>query len=167
MNFLVDRVASPLGTILVVSDGECLRALDFEDFETRMHKLLARHYGEVSLKPARNPGGARRAVDDYFAGNFQALDAFPVANNGTAFQQLIWRELRAIPAGSTSSYGELAKRIGNPSASRAVGLANGANPIAIAVPCHRMIGANGSLTGYAGGLERKRWLLQHEGAVAG
>ena len=151
--------------VLVVSDGENLRALDFEDFEARMRKLLARHYGEVSLQPARNPGGASRAVDDYFAGDFKALDAFPVADNGTAFQRLIWRQLRDIPAGSTSSYGALAARIGKPSASRAVGLANGANPISIAVPCHRLVGADGSLTGYAGGLARKRWLLLHEGAL--
>ncbi|MCC6708871.1 MAG: methylated-DNA--[protein]-cysteine S-methyltransferase [Gammaproteobacteria bacterium] len=164
MKLLQDRVATPLGTVLVVSDGESLRALDFEDFEARMHKLLARHYGEVELLPGRNPGGARHALDAYFAGDFHALDRFPVATNGTAFQQLIWRELRAISAGTTSTYGELATRIGNPAASRAVGLANGANPIAIAVPCHRMLGANGNLTGYAGGLTRKRWLLRHEGA---
>lgn len=165
MKLYIDRIASPLGTVLVVSDGSHLRALDFHDYEARMQRLLARHYGEVTLQPARDPGGASAAVDAYFAGDFQALDAFPVATNGTAFQRMIWRHLREIRAGSTSSYGELAKRIGNPAASRAVGLANGANPIAIAVPCHRMIGANGALTGYAGGLPRKRWLLRHEGAL--
>lgn len=165
MKLYIDRIASPLGTVLVVSDGSHLRALDFHDYETRMQRLLARHYGEVTLRPARDPGGASRAVEAYFAGDFQALDAFPVATNGTAFQRMIWCHLREIRAGSTSSYGELAKRVGNPAGARAVGLANGANPIAIAVPCHRMIGANGSLTGYAGGLPRKRWLLRHEGAL--
>ena len=164
MQLLIDRITSPLGTIMVVSDGEHLRALDFEDYETRMQTLLARHYGRVELQPARDPGGASRAVDAYFAGDFATLDALPVASNGTAFQQQVWQLLREIPRGTTSTYGELARRIGNPAASRAVGLANGSNPIAIAVPCHRVIGADGSLTGYAGGMERKRWLLVHEGA---
>ena len=165
MQLLIDRIASPLGTLLVVSDGEHLRALDFEDYETRMQVLLTRHYGQVELQTARDPGGASRAVDAYFSGDFAALEALPVATNGTAFQQQIWQQLREIPRGTTASYGELAIRIGNPAASRAVGLANGANPIAIAVPCHRVIGANGGLTGYAGGMERKRWLLMHEGAL--
>jgi len=165
MELLIDRVASPLGTVLVVSDGECLRALDFEDYEHRMQSLLARQYGEVHLRAAQDPGGASRAVQAYFAGDFRALDVFPVASQGTAFQQLVWRTLRDIPCGATWSYGELARRIGNPAASRAVGLANGSNPIAIAVPCHRVIGTNGDLTGYGGGMERKRWLLMHEGAL--
>lgn len=165
MEFLIDRVATPIGTVLVVSDGECLRALDFDDYEARMQGLLARQYGEVSLRPQTDPGGASRAVEAYFAGELTILDNFPVASEGTAFQQLVWRKLRDIPCGTTLSYGELAKRIGNPAASRAVGLANGSNPIAIAVPCHRVIGANGDLTGYGGGMERKRWLLMHEGAL--
>ena len=165
MEFFIDRVASPLGTVLVVSDGECLRALDFADYAPRMQQLLARQYGQVSLRPASDPGGASSAVDAYFAGKLNALDDFPVTSQGSAFQQQVWRGLRDIPCGTTISYGELAKRIGNPAASRAVGLANGANPIAIAVPCHRVIGANGNLTGYGGGMERKRWLLMHEGAL--
>lgn len=165
MDFFIDRVVSPLGTVLLVSDGQCLRALDFDDYEPRLQQLLARYYGEVSLRPASDPGGASTAVQAYFAGKLNALDNIPVASHGSAFQQQVWRSLRDIPCGTTISYGELAKRIGNPAASRAVGLANGANPIAIAVPCHRVIGANGNLTGYGGGLERKRWLLQHEGAL--
>jgi len=165
MKLLIDRIASPLGTVVVVSDGEHLRALDFEDYEARMHKLLARQYGEVTLQAQRDPGGASCAVEAYFSGQHEALEALPVASNGTAFQQQVWRYLREIPRGTTSTYGELARRIGNPAASRAVGLANGSNPIAIAVPCHRVIGANGDLTGYAGGMERKRWLLIHEGAL--
>ncbi len=165
MELLIDRVFSPIGTVVVVSDGECLRALDFEDYEHRMQNLLARYYGEVSLRASRNPGGASQAVEAYFGGKLTALDDFPVASQGSAFQQLVWRSLRDIPCGATLSYGELAKRIGNPAASRAVGLANGSNPIAIAVPCHRVIGANGDLTGYGGGMERKRWLLMHEGAL--
>ena len=165
MELLIDKVTTPLGTLLVVSDGRCLRALDFEDYEQRMQNLLERQYGEVRLQAARDPGGASSAVESYFAGKLTALDDFPVASQGTAFQQLVWRTLRDIPCGATSTYGELARRIGNPAASRAVVLANGSNPIAIAVPCHRVVGANGDLTGYAGGMERKRWLLMHEGAL--
>ena len=164
--FFIDTVASPLGAVRVVTDDECLRALDFADYEQRMQTLLARHYGEVCLLEKRDPLGASSAVARYFAGEFDALNAIPTATQGTAFQRAVWRSLCEIPAGTTISYGELARRIGKPAASRAVGLANGSNPIAIAVPCHRVIGANGDLTGYGGGLERKRWLLMHEGALA-
>jgi methylated-DNA-[protein]-cysteine S-methyltransferase len=103
-----------------------------------------------------------RQLAEYFAGARRAFD-LPMRLKGTAFQQRVWRELTEIPYGETWSYGQLAQRINKPSASRAVGLANGRNPISILVPCHRVIGANGSLTGYGGGLERKQWLLAHEG----
>jgi methylated-DNA-[protein]-cysteine S-methyltransferase len=102
----------------------------------------------------------------YFDGDVRALDALPVKTQGTAFQSEVWAALRAIPVGQTRSYGQLAAAIGRPSAVRAVGLANGSNPVGVIVPCHRVIGANGTLTGYAGGLERKRWLLAHEAANA-
>jgi methylated-DNA-[protein]-cysteine S-methyltransferase len=105
---------------------------------------------------------ATRQLNEYFAGTRREFD-LPLRSQGTQFQQRVWRELAAIPYGQTWSYGDLAARIGKPSASRAVGLANGRNPISILVPCHRVIGANGSLTGYGGGLERKQWLLEHEG----
>src|SRR5208283_2077845 len=97
-----------------------------------------------------------------FAGDLRVLDLLPVETGGTAFQRQVWQSLREIPCGTTVSYGQLAERIGRPSAVRAVGLANGANPVAVVVPCHRVIGSNGSLTGYGGGIERKRWLLNHE-----
>jgi len=103
------------------------------------------------------------SLDAYFAGDLTAIDDVPVATNGTPFQRTVWAALRRIPAGTTTSYGALAASIGYPSAMRAVGLANGANPVAIIVPCHRVIGADHSLTGYGGGLPRKRWLLEHEG----
>ena len=106
-------------------------------------------------------------LDEYFAGHLAVLDEIPVELNGTSFQQRVWNALRAIRAGTTSSYGSLARTIGAPSAVRAVGAANGANPVALIVPCHRVIGSNGSLTGYGGGLDRKRWLLQHEGVAVG
>jgi methylated-DNA-[protein]-cysteine S-methyltransferase len=100
------------------------------------------------------------------AGHTAVLDSLEVETAGTPFQRTVWHALREIPAGATMSYGALAKRIGRPSAVRAVGLANGANPIGIVVPCHRVVGADGSLTGYGGGLERKRWLLAHEARAA-
>ena len=105
------------------------------------------------------------AIAAYFAGDLAALDSLPVAGIGSDFQRRVWAALRTIPAGTTQSYGQLAAAIGQPAASRAVGLANGANPIGIVVPCHRVIGTSGALTGYAGGVERKAWLLIHEGAI--
>ena len=160
MKLLLERLPSPLGTMLLVSDGEALRALDFADYEDRMHRLLRLHYGAYTLTPGAVPLG--QAVRAYFAGDLTALDALPVQTGGTAFQRLVWSELRLIPSGATVAYGELAGRIGRAGASRAVGLANAANPVAIVVPCHRVIGADASLTGYGGGLHRKQWLLAHE-----
>jgi len=161
----IDRVASPLGALLVVcDDAGQLRALDFHDYEARMQRLLRAHYGErgFALHAGRAPVAVTNALAAFFAGALHALDALAVRTGGTPFQRQVWSALRRIPSGSTQSYGEVARAIGKPGASRAVGLANGANPIAIVVPCHRVIGADGSLTGYAGGIERKRWLLEHE-----
>lgn len=165
MDILTDRVPSPIGDILVYSDDECLRALDFEDYEGRSEKLLRRDCPDVRFRRTRDPAGITTALCAYLDGELDAIDALPCRGDGTPFQQRVWRTLREIPAGRTWSYGELARRIGKPSASRAVGLANGRNPIAIVVPCHRVIGADGSLTGYGGGLARKQWLLRHEGAL--
>lgn len=164
LNLTVDRLASPLGDILLVADAAgTVRALDFHDFEPRMMRLLGRHYGAPALTPGRAPEAVRRALDAYFAGDAAALDAVPTATAGTDFQRQVWAALRRIPAGETRSYAQLAAAVGRPKAVRAVGLANGANPIGVIVPCHRVIGAGGALTGYAGGVERKRWLLAHEG----
>ena len=139
-----------------------MRALDFEDHETRLHRLLGRHYPGHALAEAPAPASAARALDAYFEGDLAALAGVLVATGGTAFQREVWAALREIPAGATTSYGELAAKIGRPAACRAVGLANGANPVGIVVPCHRVIGASGALTGYGGGLPRKQWLLDHE-----
>ena len=161
----LDRVSTPVGEVLLVTDGEgAVRALDFADYEDRMTGLLARHAPGASLTAGRAPERVRAAVERYFGGDLRALDGLPVTTGGTDFQRSVWKALRAIPAGETRTYGQLAAAIGSPKAVRAVGLANGRNPVALIVPCHRVIGANGTLTGYAGGLERKRWLLQHEGA---
>jgi len=163
----VDRVATPVGQVLLVTDGQgAVRALDFSDYEARMLRLLRRHCGrDPVLVEGRAPEAVRGAVEAYFSGDVRALDELAVKTGGTAFQKSVWAALRAIPAGETRSYGQLAAAIGAPKAVRAAGLANGQNPLAVIVPCHRVIGANGTLTGYAGGLERKRWLLKHEGAA--
>ena len=165
MKLNLDRIESPLGPLLLVWQAENLHALDFSDYETRMTKLLRQHYGECNLSKATAPAHLRKALTDYFAGDFAALNHIEVKTNGTEFQRAVWAALRTIPAGQTRTYGELAAQIQRPAAVRAVGMTNGANPIGIVVPCHRVIGANGTLTGYAGGLERKRWLLEHEGAL--
>ncbi|MEP7053460.1 MAG: methylated-DNA--[protein]-cysteine S-methyltransferase, partial [Pseudomonadota bacterium] len=116
----------------------------------------------VALREVTRTSVARRALESYFAGELAAIDQVETLTTGTDFQRDVWRALRSIPTGRTLSYGALASKIGRPAAVRAVGLANGANPIAIVVPCHRVIGANASLTGYGGGIERKRWLIEHE-----
>lgn len=163
---LTDRVSSPIGEVCVVSDGRSLRAVEFADEQDRMTALLARRGLGAHLEARDDPQGFSSALRAYFDGRIDALDALPVEAGGTPFQRAVWAALRAIPVGSTCSYGALAARLGRPRASRAVGAANGLNPVAIVVPCHRVIGANGRLTGYAGGVERKRWLLAHEGALA-
>ena len=163
----LERVATPTGPMLILTDDQHrLRALDWEDHEPRMRRLLARHYGRdgVRARETARPSAARRALEAYFAGELDAVAGLPTATNGTEFQRAVWRALCAIPAAQTVSYGALAAAIGRPSASRAVGLANGSNPIAIVVPCHRVIGSRASLVGYGGGLDRKRWLLAHETA---
>ena len=159
----LDRVATPVGEVLLVTDAEgAVRALDFADHEARMTRLLARHAPGAVVTEGRAPEAVRRAVEAWFAGDLGALDGLTVRTGGTVFQRAVWAALKAIPAGETRSYGQLAAAIGSPRAVRAAGLANGQNPVAVIVPCHRVIGANGTLTGYAGGLERKRWLLNHE-----
>jgi len=112
------------------------------------------------------PAAVRDGLAAYFAGELEALRTVPWTIGGTDFQHRMWRALVEIPPGETTTYAGLAQRLGRPSAMRAVGAANGANPIAVVVPCHRVIGTGGSLTGYGGGVERKRWLLEHEGARA-
>ena len=163
----LDRLATPTGEVLLVVDADgAVRALDFAGYEDRMRRLLRRHWGEAELVEGRAPAAIRSAVEAWFGGDLTALDGLRVKTNGTDFQRAVWAALRAIPAGETRTYGQLAAAIGSPKAVRAAGLANGQNPIAVIVPCHRVIGANGALTGYAGGLERKQWLLAHEGARA-
>jgi len=163
----LDRLPSPLGDILLVTDETgAVRALDFNDYAPRMTRLLRLHYGEQPLDERPAPASIRADLTAYFEGEPRALAATPWATGGTAFQRQVWTALTTISPGQTSTYAALAAQIGRPTSVRAVGAANGANPVAILVPCHRLIGAVGGLTGYAGGLERKAWLLRHEGAIA-
>jgi methylated-DNA-[protein]-cysteine S-methyltransferase len=162
---LVDRIETPVGELALVADEQGrLQALGFCTRHLRMEQVLGRRPSKqrYALVPATNPSGLSAAIRRYFQGDLTAIDDLPVVLNGTEFQRRVWRALRKIPCGETRSYGDIAKDIGNPAAVRAVGLANGANPVGIVVPCHRVIGADGTLTGYAGGIERKRWLLAHE-----
>lgn len=151
------RIESPIEPLLLASDGESL---------TSLFMVTQRHGPFFSETWKRDDNAkpfaeARRQMEAYFAGELTEFD-LPLNMIGTEFQKTVWRELLNIPFGVTISYGELAERVGNPSASRAVGAANGRNPISIIVPCHRVIGSNGKLTGYGGGIERKEWLLAHE-----
>lgn len=165
--FKLERVPTPCGELSIATDADgALRALDWVDHEWRMRQLLKQQYSRDDVQltaAARAISDASRVLGSYFAGDLRAIEALVVRTGGTPFQREVWAALRTIPAGQTISYGALAKRLNRPSAVRAVGMANGANPISIVVPCHRVIGADGSLTGYGGGLPRKRWLLEHEG----
>lgn len=160
MTTYFSRINSPVGELLLTGDGQALT-------------LLAMHQQKRGCQPQddwrRDDGAfsaAREQLAAYFAGELRTFD-LPLAPTGTEFQRKVWQALLDIPFGRTESYGALARRIDAPKASRAVGLANGRNPIAIIIPCHRVIGANGNLTGYGGGIERKHWLLTHEGYIGG
>ncbi len=160
---LLETLPSPIGPLTVVCDeAAVLRVISFDGEAEYLPKTLLRFVGKYSLKNNRLPTHIREAIEAFFNGDVNAIDGLPVNTGGTIFQRCVWEMLRTIPAGETTTYGELAKRLGKPSAMRAVGLANGANPIPIVLPCHRVIGASGKLTGYGGGLWRKEWLLKHE-----
>lgn len=160
-----ESLPTPIGKLLVVTDGDdVLRAADFEECEVRLHKLLRIHYQEVGLTDRTRASSAALAIEQYFAGDVSRLALIRWKTGGTSFQRSVWQKLTEIPVGTTSTYGALARELTSPQASRAVGLANGSNPISVVIPCHRLVGANGALTGYAGGLHRKEWLLRHEHA---
>ena len=161
----IDRFETPLGEVTIASREGRLCAMTFSEYWPRLEALLARRLGGVECVAARDGASLRARLDAYFAGDLGALDDIVVDPAGTDFQRAVWSALRRVRAGETVSYSALARTVGAPAAMRAVGAANGANPIWLVIPCHRAIGADGSLTGYAGGLERKRWLLAHEGAM--
>lgn len=163
MHLQLERWASPISILLLVTDEDgTLRALEFEENEARMMRLLSRYYPGHTLEEGAAPAALKRALEAYFNGDLHALATVRTAAGGTEFQRQVWKALRGIPAGTTINYGQLAASIGRKGASRAVGAANGANPMPIVVPCHRVIGADGSLTGFGSGLPRKQWLLDHE-----
>jgi methylated-DNA-[protein]-cysteine S-methyltransferase len=162
---LTDRIATPIGDMILVARDDMVMLLEFEDASDRVARELKARFKDDELQPASKPFGLSDKIRDYFAGQLHIIDDLLTDAGGTAFELRVWAELRRIPCGQTISYGELASRTGNKNAMRAVGLANGKNPIAIIVPCHRVIGADGKLTGYGGGLHRKEWLLKHEGAL--
>jgi len=161
-----DLIESPVGTLFIGGSSEGVHRIDFlrgpRDLEACIARL-ERDGGAPASEDAAAAGRVARQLAEYFAGERETFD-LPLAPRGTDFQQAVWAVLRTIAHGRTSTYGAVASAIGRPSATRAVGLAIGHNPIAIVVPCHRVIGAGGALTGYAGGLDRKRWLLRHERA---
>ena len=159
----VDRMDTPIGDLLVAVTDEGQLVATYFAAPDDPHALLTRAAGaNIRLRMQTDPAGCCTALQAYFAGHLDVIALLPAAPVGTPFQREVWTALRTIPCGSTMSYGALARQLGRPAASRAVGLANGANPVSIVIPCHRVIGANGSLTGYGGGLDRKRWLLAHE-----
>ena len=163
--FLLERVSTPIGRMLVLTDAQArLRAVDWEDYESRMHTLLRRQYGKdaVALRDAGQPSRAGHALQAYFDGDVAAIAHIPVAFGGTPFQQQVWQALRTIPCGETASYQQVAKAIGKPNAVRAVAGACGANKLAIVIPCHRVVRNDGALSGYRWGAARKVLLLKRE-----
>lgn len=161
----ISELESPIGGVTVACIGQTLVALHFADSRRELEADLGRRFGEISLSGGRHVDEAAGRLREYFAGDICAIDSLSVDPGGTPFQQRVWAQLRRIGPGQTASYRDVATAIGAPAATRAVGAANGANPIGIVIPCHRVIGANGTLTGYGGGIDRKRWLLAHEGAL--
>ncbi len=160
------RISTPIGALDLWAHDAALCAVAFDRSVADSERWLRRRFPDLETRESADPAGAATALAAYFAGRLDALDAIAVDTGGTPFQQSVWAALRRIPVGRTVSYAGLAAAVGSPRAVRAVGLANGSNPVAVVVPCHRVIGSDGSLTGYGGGLDRKRWLLAHEGAAA-
>jgi methylated-DNA-[protein]-cysteine S-methyltransferase len=158
-------IDTPVGKLTIAANGSRVCLVHFGDATDRVRSTLASWYPGSTIELAADPAGAATVLRRYFDGDLGSLDEVDVELHGTAFQQRVWMALRTVTAGTTLSYAELAQRVDSPSAVRAVGAANGANPVAVVLPCHRIIGSNGSLTGYGGGLDRKRWLLDHEGVT--
>ena len=155
---------SPIGPLAFAVAGGTLLRLDLRGDAVRLRRDVEGRFGGVTIHECEDPGGVASRLERYFRGDLKALEEVAVDPGGTDFQRDVWLKLREIPAGRTWSYADLARAVGRPAAVRAVGAANGANPIPLVLPCHRVIGTDGRLTGYGGGLPRKEWLLHHEGA---
>jgi methylated-DNA-[protein]-cysteine S-methyltransferase len=160
----VGLVPSPIGPLAFLTDDAALRGLDLRGNLDELIADFSRRHGDIAVDESADPLSIQKQLDAYFGGDVRALDATAAIPDGTPFQLQVWTHLRSIRAGTTTTYGAIAHELGKPSSTRAVGAANGANPIPLVIPCHRVIGANGTLTGYGGGLHRKEWLLRHEGA---
>ncbi len=160
----VGTLDTPIGQLGLAAEDGVLVAVTFEGLSP-LRTWAARVLGDRTLVPVDDPAGVSGPLRRFFAGDLGALASVPVRLHGTDFQRRTWQALRRIPPGATWSYLRLARELGDPRATRAVGAANGQNPVPVVVPCHRVIGSDGSLTGFGGGLARKRWLLQHEGAL--
>jgi len=160
---LTDHVETPIGPMILMVEDDVMIGLEFDDQPERYMKDIRRRHPDHVMRETANPCGFSDHLRAYYGGDVAAVDGLPAKGGGTPFQERVWAELRRIPVGTTISYGELAVRLGDKNAMRAVGLANGRNPISVVVPCHRVIGSDGTLTGYGGGLPRKTWLLNHEG----
>jgi methylated-DNA-[protein]-cysteine S-methyltransferase len=160
------KVPSPIGDLWAFVHRDALVALDFEEARVRRTvAALTRRFGRAAFEDARDALDLRARLQGYFeARDLRALDAIAVDPGGTPFQQAVWQALRRIAPGATRSYADIARQVGSPGAVRAVGAANGANPVPIVIPCHRVVRTGGALGGYGGGLERKTWLLAHERA---
>ncbi|HYV45788.1 MAG TPA: methylated-DNA--[protein]-cysteine S-methyltransferase [Myxococcaceae bacterium] len=158
MRIVLSRYESPIGPLVLAAEGDVLVALEFPHRAKKVREQWSAEDGPLSKK-------IRAALDAYFAGDLGAIDRLEVRTEGTPFQREVWATLRRIPAGQVWSYKQLAREVGRPKAMRAVGAANGANPVALVVPCHRVIATGGKLGGYGGGLDRKEWLLRHEHAL--
>ena len=159
---------SPIGDITCIFSKNGLTFLDFSDGIDRKKRILEKNFGKKvsdSIESKADHLNIREALDKYFNGDFSAFQVMPLDFHGTVFQKLVWNYLLTIPAGETRSYQDIARALECPKGSQAIGRANGSNPISIIAPCHRVIGKDGSLTGYAGGLDRKLFLLRHEGAL--
>jgi methylated-DNA-[protein]-cysteine S-methyltransferase len=167
MIFRYSHYQAPVGPITLAVSPRGVCALAFSEYWTQLRDELQRRLDAVSFVEADMPPDVRQRLDAYFAGELEALDSIEVDLHGTPFQLKVWAELRKIPAGATRSYHELARAVGCPGGARAAGAANGANPVSLIVPCHRVIRADGGIGGYGGGIERKIWLLRHEGANVG
>jgi len=163
---LHDRISTPLGPMALMARDGVLLALEFDEEEACIAREMRKRFPQESAQYTDNPFGFSARISGYFSGDLTAIDDIPADGGGTEFERQVWGELRRIPCGETQSYGDIARRLGDLGLSRAVGIANARNPNAIVVPCHRVIGSDGTLTGYGGGLPRKQWLLRHEHAPA-
>ncbi len=166
MELQTRSMRSPIGTLVLYASGPALVALALPGGDAETRAWLARRFGDFRTRSGSDPARAASDLRAYFAGDLGALDRIEADPGGTPFQHSVWKELRRIPPGSTLSYACLAARLCRPKAMRAVGAANGSNPIPLVLPCHRVVAADGTLCGYGGGLEAKRWLLIHEKALA-